>query len=438
MEACSCALAQKNTWQDLSSSNSGYIARQPTPVPQGVAAPSDLTATATSLTDVELAWVNNAQYQDGQIVQRCSGSSCVNFANLVILTPAQQGITDTTAVAGTTYSYRILSFFGATQSSWSNTASLTMPSGPAAPTLFSATVASDTQINLAWTDNSSNEDGFKIERCTGIDCADFAQITTAAANATSLNNTGLTAETIYCYRTRAYNAYADSVYSNEAGDETDVAPAGGITFLGVGAEGSAASGNITLGTPASPASNDIWLASIHSSDQVAHTLTDWTQLYQANGGGTTSRFSVWYFRYAGSTPNLIVGHTAGATIVGGISAWRGVKTTGSPVNVANAGNSGNDTTMEHTSITPSVNDCMIVALSGQADDNSTTPHSGYTAVFEDSVGGTQNCLINSAGTPQGAMGQYYLLQTTAAATGTITTTGLFDPWGSYMLALEPQ
>src|SRR5688572_21538546 len=36
---------------------------------------------------------------------------------------------------------------------------------PAAPISLSAAAASPMQINLSWTDNSGNEDGFAIERC---------------------------------------------------------------------------------------------------------------------------------------------------------------------------------------------------------------------------------------------------------------------------------
>ncbi len=38
---------------------------------------------------------------------------------------------------------------------------------PLPPTVLTGTVASTTQINLSWTDNSTNETGFKIERKTG-------------------------------------------------------------------------------------------------------------------------------------------------------------------------------------------------------------------------------------------------------------------------------
>ena len=96
---------------------------------------------------------------------------------------------------------------------------------PAAPTNLTATAVSSSQINLTWTDSDSTEQGFKIERCTGAGCSDFAQIATVGANVTSYSNTGLTASTSYSYRVRAYNAAGDSDYSNTASAVTQAAPA---------------------------------------------------------------------------------------------------------------------------------------------------------------------------------------------------------------------
>jgi hypothetical protein len=47
---------------------------------------------------------------------------------------------------------------------------------PAAPGNLATFPISRTQVNLAWTDNSANEDGFKIERCAGVTCTNFAQM----------------------------------------------------------------------------------------------------------------------------------------------------------------------------------------------------------------------------------------------------------------------
>jgi murein tripeptide amidase MpaA len=76
---------------------------------------------------------------------------------------------------------------------------------PLAPGSLSATPASSSQNDLTWDDPSDNEAGFKIERCTGAGCKDFAQIAAAGPNVTSYSNTGLSASTSYTYRVRAYN-----------------------------------------------------------------------------------------------------------------------------------------------------------------------------------------------------------------------------------------
>jgi hypothetical protein len=73
---------------------------------------------------------------------------------------------------------------------------------------------------LTWTDNSTNEQGFKIERCQGNGCSNFAQIAQTAANVTSFSNTGLATNTRYRYRVRAFNLSGDSGYSNIAAART--------------------------------------------------------------------------------------------------------------------------------------------------------------------------------------------------------------------------
>jgi hypothetical protein len=89
---------------------------------------------------------------------------------------------------------------------------------PSAPSGLTATATSSSQINLAWTDNASNENGFTIERATGA--GSFAAIATVAANVTSYQSTGLAASTAYSYRVRASNAGGNSAYSNTASATT--------------------------------------------------------------------------------------------------------------------------------------------------------------------------------------------------------------------------
>jgi hypothetical protein len=71
------------------------------------------------------------------------------------------------------------------------------------------------ELEATWMDNSSNEDGFKIERRTGT-TQTYTQIAIVGANVTSYNDSGLVDGEIYCYRVLAFNAAGSSPYSDEA------------------------------------------------------------------------------------------------------------------------------------------------------------------------------------------------------------------------------
>ncbi len=77
----------------------------------------------------------------------------------------------------------------------------------AAPTSLSAT-ASEAQIELSWTDNSDNEDGFVVER-SNADTLNFSEVGTANANDTSFVDATVAEGTSYVYRVKANNAFAN-------------------------------------------------------------------------------------------------------------------------------------------------------------------------------------------------------------------------------------
>ncbi|HEV2914276.1 MAG TPA: fibronectin type III domain-containing protein [Pyrinomonadaceae bacterium] len=87
---------------------------------------------------------------------------------------------------------------------------------PVEPSALTTTEVTSSSISISWTDNSSDETGFKIERCGGSSCTDFTQIGTMPAGVTNITDWGLSKNKTFKYRVRAYNSAGDSAYSNIA------------------------------------------------------------------------------------------------------------------------------------------------------------------------------------------------------------------------------
>ena len=200
-------------------------------------APSSLTATSVSVSQINLAWTASTDNVGvtGYRVERCSGAGCTTFAQ--IGTPTSTTFSDTGLTASTSYSYRVRATDAAGNlSAYSNIASATTPAQdtqpPTAPSNLTATSISSNQINLAWTASTDNVGvtGYRVERCSGAGCTAFAQIGTPTS--TTFSDTGLTASTSYSYRVRATDAAGNlSAYSNTASATTTATTGGPIKFI---------------------------------------------------------------------------------------------------------------------------------------------------------------------------------------------------------------
>jgi len=176
----------------------GYALQVFDPVP---VAPSALTATGASTTQINLAWTDNSSDETGFRI----------FRNGVELTPPPKAainaitFSDTGLTCGTTYNYEVkaMNADGDSTAATASGSTSGCPGAPTAPSALTATAASQTQINLSWTDNSSDEIGFKIYRGATL-------VTTTAANAITFSDTGLTCGTAYNYEVKANNAVGDS------------------------------------------------------------------------------------------------------------------------------------------------------------------------------------------------------------------------------------
>jgi hypothetical protein len=89
------------------------------------------------------------------------------------------------------------------------------------PVNLVATASGMSKINLSWTDNSSNEDRFIIQRSVN-DSNAFNTIDSVNANITTYQNTGLLPGTKYYYRIFGKTADFRSAYSNYASATTGV------------------------------------------------------------------------------------------------------------------------------------------------------------------------------------------------------------------------
>jgi subtilisin family serine protease/PKD repeat protein len=209
----------------------GFITGTP---PTPPAAPSNLVATPASHSQINLSWSDNSDNESSFKIERCLGVGCTNFTQVATTGPNANSYQDTGLDATTTYRYQVRASNGGGDSDYSNVAeatTLAAPTPPAAPSNLTATPVSNSQINLAWSDNSGNESGFKIERCTGATCTNFAPLTTVGPGVTAYQNTGLAVGTTYRYRVSATNDGGDSDYSNIAAATTfDNAPVSRFTW----------------------------------------------------------------------------------------------------------------------------------------------------------------------------------------------------------------
>jgi hypothetical protein len=78
------------------------------------------------------------------------------------------------------------------------------------PSNLTATVVSESQIDLTWTDNATDETDYVILRSP--DNATWTEIATLGANATTYSDTTVSSDTEYYYRVVAVNGVGQSAY----------------------------------------------------------------------------------------------------------------------------------------------------------------------------------------------------------------------------------
>ncbi len=186
--------------------------------------PSALTAQAISSSQVILTWADRSATEDGFTIER-SPITSTNYTAIATVNANATSFTDAGLGGGSKYWYRVRAFNSNTTSAYSNQKQVTtLNDFPVAPSALTVTSLLSNTISLSWSDNSSNESGFKIQRKTGAS-GTYGDIKTTAANITvySDHDGALKDGTSYFYRVCATNSAGESGYSAEVNGVTPLA-----------------------------------------------------------------------------------------------------------------------------------------------------------------------------------------------------------------------
>ena len=177
----------------------------------GAGAPADLAVAGRTSTTATLTWTDHADDETGfEVRGHVKGVASGRWSALGSAAADATGATVSGLVAGATYE-----IFVRALRPGGNLAGpvldLTLP--PAAPTDLEVGIRFDNGMDLSWTDNASNETGFRVMRLDEGASA-WVEHATAAADATSKRVTGLAEGTTYTFAVRAFSACCDSENSN--------------------------------------------------------------------------------------------------------------------------------------------------------------------------------------------------------------------------------
>jgi titin len=174
-----------------------------------------------------LTWTDNSVNELGFNIQRkiasqgCAGPEL--FGPLADTPANATSDADAPTVEGNRYAYRVRAWNTTTgtpttgtrqYSDWSNCADVAYPyTAASAPSALAVKAGV-----LTWTDRTTTETGFKIER-KAVSCAAsdaFVVLATVGANVVTYADGAVAAGTTYCYQVRAVSALGDSPPSNTA------------------------------------------------------------------------------------------------------------------------------------------------------------------------------------------------------------------------------
>jgi hypothetical protein len=171
---------------------------------------SSIVATAVSTSEINVTWQSSSTQVNGFQVFRSTTGPTGNYSLVASTAATTTNYADVGLTDSTPYCYEVRSFRtngrNTAYSSYSEAACATTKLG--SPSGTEAIPVSSSSIRVRWTDNSANEDGFRLEQAITVD-GPWTLGGTAATNGTSLV-LSVTSEQLLCYRVLAFNAAGDS------------------------------------------------------------------------------------------------------------------------------------------------------------------------------------------------------------------------------------
>jgi len=260
---------------------------------------------------------------------------------------------------------------------------------PSAPSSLTATALSNSEVDLAWTDNSFNEAGFRIEHSPGGAGA-WTEIDTVPQNVTTYRDSGLDASTAYDYRVRAFNATGNSGYSNVASVTTNP-PTSGQILVGNTSNAAVDGSSLSWQHTVDPGSDRILVVgvSLRKNDKSVTSITyggsgGFVQAGTQVGPGADHRVEIWYrLMPAVGTATVQVNLSGTTDVVAGSTSFTGVHQSTPVGTFAGAGD---------TSMTPSVGvssaagELVLDVLSFNGDVGAVTVGSDQTQRWSNSSG----------------------------------------------------
>lgn len=192
-----------------SPSNEAFVSVPPTPaVPN---APSGLSASLVSGA-VRLVWTDNSTDETGFILERSINGGA--YAVLATVGTGVATVTDSSAPAGSTCTYRVCSVNAVGASAPSGAASIALPAPPPVAASGLTATATPTSVTVAWVDNATNESSYRLERSANGGA--FLLWIVLPANSTRYVDTSVSVGSTYAYRVVASNSAGNAAASNAA------------------------------------------------------------------------------------------------------------------------------------------------------------------------------------------------------------------------------